>query len=517
MTDVVTKSVGWIDWGIVMFYFLAVMVVGAWYARRQKSTEQYFVGGRSVPGWAAGLSMFAGTISTATFLAYPGNGFGGDWTLLWPGFMLPVVAVFVTLLIIPFYRQIVRMSVYEYMEQRFGYLARAYAAVVYIMINLFRMGFVLFLAGKALSTMTGWDIRLIIIVSGLVTLAYTSAGGLNAVIWTDVLQCLILLAGGLVCAGLILFTSGETPWNTLLIAYDADKFRLAELSLDLARPTIIVMTLNGLFNFASGYSTTQDTVQRYLATSSTHEARRGMWLGAFSCLLTWTLFMFIGSLLYSYYTIHPDQLPADIAAEEVKVFPHFVMTRFPVGMVGFVLAALCAAAMSTLSSQMNTMSMVTIYDFWSRLRTNTSDAGHVILSKAVTCFWGLAGTAAALSMINVQKALEFSYVFYSILAGGIFGVFLLALFVRRAHARGAYVGLLTGALISAWGVIDQLVAYGLPLPEVIKTHPFPLHPFVIVACSNLASFVVGYLACLIIPPKKGHPSTGATVWDLKTR
>ncbi|GMU20725.1 MAG: sodium:solute symporter [Phycisphaerae bacterium] len=509
---IVLGSIGWLDWSVVGLYFLTVAAVGTWFARRQKSTEQYFVGGGRVPGWAAGLSLFASSISTATFLAYPGNGFGGDWTRQFPNFMLPVALILVSVAVIPFYRQVVRMSVYEYLEQRFGYPARAYAAGVYLLVNLFRMGLVLFLTGKALNAMTGWNTEAIILICGGITIAYTMFGGFEAVIWTDVMQCLILLTGGLLCAGVILASCDDGPWQALRVAYDANKFKLADVSLDLTQPTILVMALYGFFAPAGGYTTTQDTVQRYLAPSTTRAARRGLWLGCFSCMTTWMLFMFIGTMLWVYYRTHPGELPADIARDQDKVFPRFVMAHLPGGFVGLFVAAMLAAGMSTLSTQMNSLSMVSICDFWGRYRPTHADRHRLLLSKIATCLWGVGGTVSAISMIGVTKALDFSYVMYSLLAGGLFGIFMLAFLVRRAHAWGVYVGLLAGALVSLWGTVDELVKLGVPVPAFIRATPFPFHTLTVAAFSSFAAFTAGLLASLILPAGPGG-SHGLTFWD----
>lgn len=265
----VGRAIGAVDWTVLVVYLAAMALGGLWLARRQRSTEDYFVGGRNVPGWAAGLSLFATSISTATFLAYPGHGYGGDWTLLVPGLMLPVVAIYTTMIVVPFYRATVKASAFEYLERRFGRLARTYAAIQYILFELFRMGFVLFLAARAIHAMTDWDVRAIILVGGVVTIIYTAIGGIRAVIWTDVFQSITLFAGGLLCAGLLLFTPEGGPGRVVEIAHAAEKFHLGELSLDLTRPTVLVMILYGLFSYAAFSSLLQTGVQRYLSVPTT--------------------------------------------------------------------------------------------------------------------------------------------------------------------------------------------------------------------------------------------------------
>ncbi len=506
-------GIHWIDWAVVIASLVIVSLAGGWFARRQKSTETYFVANRTVPGWAAGLSLYGSAISTQTFLAYPGHGFGGDWTRLIPGFTLPFVALFVIYLVIPFYRRVVRMSAYEFLERRFGYGARAYAGALYVLMQLFRMGIILFLMAKAIETMTHWDIRLLILVSGLVTVAYTVAGGFEAVIWTDVIQSIILLAGGIVCAGILLLDSGSAPSAMVEMAHDAHKFRLVNGVLDLSRPTLLVMILYGLSIHITVYTTSQDNVQRYLSVPTEREARKGVWITTAGCVVTWTLFMFIGTLLYSYYRLHPEQLPPGLKND--AVFPHFIMTRLPVGVIGLVLAAMIAAGMSSLSACINTMSLVSIVDFYSRFRPGLTDRRQLVLAKLASCLWGVLGTLAGLSMIRVEQALDFSFKMISILGGGLFGMFLLALFVRRAHALGVYIGLAAGVIVTAWGTLDEMARSGFPVPLWLGRIPFPCHPFLLAFCSNALSFIIGYVASLILPPiGRKLPAPGDEVFEL---
>jgi solute:Na+ symporter, SSS family len=511
--DGAAPSISLLDWIIVIASLVLVAVAGGWFARRQKSTETYFVANRTVPGWAVGLSLYGTAISTQTFIAYPGHGFGGDWTRLLPGYMLLLVAVFVILLVIPLYRQIVKMSAYEYLERRFGYGARAYAGAVYVIAQLLRMGIILFLGATVFHTMAGWDLRWTILVSGAITILYTVVGGLEAVIWTDVIQAIILLGGGLVCAGVLLFGSDTAPLEMIRMAREAGKFHFADFSFDLSRPTAIVMVLYGLMTHMTVYVTQQDMVQRYLAVPTEREANKSMWITTLGCVFTWTLFMFIGTLLFIYYRVHPDLMPKHLKSD--AIFPYFIMTQLPSGLIGLILAAMIAAAMSSLSTSINTMSMVSIVDFYSRFRPNVSDRGTLLLAKVAACFWGLLGTGAGLLMIRVQSALDFSFTIISIMAGGLVGMFFLAFFMRRVHARGVYCGLAAGVLVTFWGIVKALTDSNVWVPDFLRRHPFPFDPFLLAFCSNFVCFVVGYLASCVIPAGRSAPVRSLTIWDMR--
>ena len=494
-----------IDWIVVAAYLAVVAWLGTRLARRQTDTEAYFIGGRAIPWWAVGCSFFGTSISTATFIALPGQAYGGDWRPHLGNLMFPLAAIFIALVVIPFYRQRVRMSAYEFLEERFGYGARCYTSCFYLISRLFRSGLVLFLMAKAIGAMTGWSPFTIVLVAGVIALVYTILGGLEAVIWTDVIQSVTLFGGGLFCLAMLWF--GEDGSAQLLsVANESDKFRMVDWSLDLSQMTVLVTVAYGVFGFLSNYTVQQDAAQRYLASPSTREAQKAIWFGAIGCVVTWNLFMLIGSLLFSYYSLHPAELPAHIAASETEVFPWFVVTRIPAGMTGVILAGMCAAAMSSLDTMINSMAMVTVRDFYLHFRPKASDRSQLMLGRAASAFWGLLGLGVGLVLLlGVEQALQFSFTVFSILGGGLFGLFLLAFFVKRAHALGVYVGLACGVLISAWTLIDQALAWaGAELglawaAQLAETLRYPFHPWLTLFLANLVSFTVGWAASLILP------------------
>ena len=365
--------------------------MGGWFARRQNSTEAFFLGGRSVPWWAVGFSFFGSSISTGTFLAFPGQGYGGDWIPHLSHLIFPVIAVLAACWVIPYYRQRVRMSAYEFLEQRFGYGTRCYASLIYVLYHLFRNGMILFLMAKALNAMTGWDPVAILVVCGILALLYTMLGGLEAVIWTDVLQSVTLFGGGLFCLWFLTFGSDEGALHLFQVAGDAGKFKLVDWSLDLSHPTIVVIILYGLVHHGTYYTTSQDVAQRYLAASSTRSSQKALLCGGLSIVTTWTLFLLIGSLLYAYYQIHPGQLPAEISSRETQIFPFFVMNTIPPGITGLILAGMCAAAMSSLDTTINSLAMITVRDFYLHFRPRASDRRQLVLGRIASGFWGVLG------------------------------------------------------------------------------------------------------------------------------
>jgi len=198
-------SLRWLDLAVIVLYMSAMAAVGLWFARRQTSTETYFVAKRSIPHWAMGISIYAALISSITFIAYPGSAYAGNWNELVPGFMVLGVLILVGLVIIPFFRHAVGMSAYEYFEKRFGYKVRAYSALAFTAGHFSKMGFVFYTLALTVSAMTGWNIYFVMLATGIVTVFYTVIGGLEAVIWADVIQGFIKCIGIFVCLGFLLY------------------------------------------------------------------------------------------------------------------------------------------------------------------------------------------------------------------------------------------------------------------------------------------------------------------------
>ena len=301
-----------IDVVIIVIYLMTLVAIGLRSSRNQKTTDQYFVAGRSVPGWAAGLSLLATIITSVTFIAYPGAAFAGDWTLLVPGIMFVAVIVAIGPIVVPFFRHAVAMSVYEYFGARFGKAVRMYSSFAFATGHFAKMGFVFYLLALSVSGITGWPIVTIIVVLGLITIFYTFIGGLEAVIWTDVIQGFVLWTGVAVTIGFLLLSPKVSAGSMLHLIAENHKTRLGLPGWDLSKTTFWTMAIYGFFFYLQKYTADQTVVQRYLAARSDRSALRGMALGASLCLPIWTAFMFIGSLLWAFYKLTGQQLPATV-------------------------------------------------------------------------------------------------------------------------------------------------------------------------------------------------------------
>jgi len=454
------NSVRALDLVVIAIYFVAVAAIGLRFARRQNSTETYFTARRSVPHWAMGLSMFATIISSITFIAYPGAAFKGDWNQLVPGFMAVGVLLVLGTTLVAFFRHAVGMSAYEYFEKRFGYGARAYSALAFTAGHFSKMGFVLFTITTAICGMTGWNQYQVIVGVGCMTIVYTLIGGLEAVIWTEVLQGIVKLIGVAVVIGVLISIMPGGAAAAFRLAQDNHKFSLGSFHFDLAaNGNFWVMLLYGTFWYLQKYGADQTLVQRYLAAKSDRAALKGVALGAALCVPAWTAFMLVGTLLWAYYQLSHEALPAYLIGANGKaiadeVFPHFLTTKIPAGLAGIFMAALFSAAMSTMSSDLNCLSAVGVEDYYRKVRPNATDRQQLLFGKIIVAVAGmLAVGIGAFIARKGEGALTLYYAATAIVSGGLAGMFLLAFFTRRANRQGLWVGLIAALIFTAWATL----------------------------------------------------------------
>jgi SSS family solute:Na+ symporter len=496
------------DMLVIAAYLLTLVAIGLRVSGRQKTTDSYFVAGRSVPGWAAGLSLLATIITSVTFIAYPGAAFAGDWTLLVPGILFVVVIAAIGPVIVPFFRHVVSMSVYEYFGQRFGVWVRMYASFAFAAGHFAKMGFVFYLLALTVSSITGWSITLLIVGLGVITVFYTFIGGLEAVIWTDVVQGLLLWTGVGVTIVLLLFSPRTTPSAMLHLIVAHHKMSLGSMGFDLARPTFWTLAFYGFFFYLQKYTADQTVVQRYLAARTDRSALRGMTVGASLCLPVWTAFMLIGSLLWAFYQLTGEALPAAVTRPD-QVFPHFMITQMPVGVGGLFLAALFGAAMSMLASDLNCLGLVLVEDFGTHFFPRHTDAQRLRSGKLSIVVCGVLAIAVAMRLSSTQgAALALYYTATAIVAGGLAGLFLLAFLCRRAGRTAALAGIAVNLIFTAYATLT------LNGGKILNLHGYnyPWHEYTIGAIGNLLLLAVGILAAVLFPVTSALPSRN-TLWD----
>jgi len=479
-----TNPIHWIDTVIVIISVLFTIGTGFYFSRRQKSSDRYFSGSKTIPSWAIGISIFATLLSSVTFLAYPAAAYKSNWILLVQGLMVPIVLVGVIGFIVPLFRKVIRLSTYEYFERRFGVFARLYSSVAFMLTHFSKMGTVLYLVSIALSSFTHFPVLAIMLCLSIAIITLTMLGGMEAVIWMDVVQGGLLVGGGLICLGILLFKPESGAMLTLHQAFSMGKIDIGW-----------VMIINGAFYAIQKYGTDQTIVQRYLAAKSDKDAKRAAYIGVFASVSVWTLFMLIGSLLFVFYHTGTDILPKDISAD--KVFPYFISTQLPVGVLGLVLSALVAAALASLQSDLNCLSAIGVEDYYQRLKPNCTDKQRLNMGRILVLVAGLIMITVAYLYVQWEGEGVLGVVFglYAIFSAGIVGIFLLGLLSRRANKQGLYFGIGACVLFTAYAVLTTTKVGGGLILDLGKFN-FPHHKYMLGVYSHIIVFVVGYVASL---------------------
>jgi SSS family solute:Na+ symporter len=470
-----------IDLIVLVAYLFGVVGLGIWLAKRSKTTEGFMAAGGALPGWAVGLSIFGTFVSSISFLANPGKAFDANWNPFVFGLSLPLAAWVATRYFVPFFRKSGTVSAYTHLEERFGTWARVYAVVCYLLTQMGRVGTILYLVALALAPLTGWNVFTIIIVTGVLVTAYTLIGGIEAVIWTDVVQSIVLTLGIFLCLGVIFSGMPEGAGQVFSIASESDKFSLGSFGLSLNEPTFWVILIFGLFINLQNFGIDQSYVQRYATANSEQEAKKSVWLGALLYLPISALLFLVGTGLFAFYAAQPELLPESISKGD-KVFPHFIATELPTGITGILIAAVLAAAMSSVDSSLNGSATLTWCDLVRRFSGNEpSEATGMKVLHGATIAFGIIGTSAALAMTRVQSALDAWWKLSSIFSGGILGLFLLGLIVKKAKNAVAATAVAIGVLVIFWMSAPWL-------PENLRP---ALHGNLTIVVGTLTIFLVG--------------------------
>jgi SSS family solute:Na+ symporter len=500
-------SVRWLDLSVIVVYMAALISIGLRFSRRQTSTDRYFIAKRSIPGWAMGLSLLATLVSSVTFIAYPGSAYAGDWANLVPGCIGVLALLVASFFVIPFYRHIVGVSAYEYFGRRFGYGARVYASIAFALGHFSKMGFVFYLLALTVNSMTGWDTDRLIIVVGVITIAYTLIGGIEAVVWADVLQGFVLWIGIAICLGYLIFLPPGGPSALLHLAWSSHKIGFGSMAPDLSKPTFLVLAIYGFFYYLQRYTADQTVIQRFLVAKSDRAALRGLMLGGLLCVPVWSLFMLIGTLCWAFYKLGGEPLPAYIQKAD-GVFPYFIVTHIPAGLAGLFMAALFGAAMANLSSDLNSLAAIGVEDYYRVLKPESSQRQRLFIAKIIVAVAGLICMVVATVLAHTSgAALSLWYTVSAIVAGGLAGLFLLAFLTERASETSAYIGIGVNILFTAWATLTQ---NGGKLWN-LSPFNFPLHDYMIGVIGHLVLLGTGYLAGFLFP-NRDQTARDLTLW-----
>jgi solute:Na+ symporter, SSS family len=509
------KTLHIVDYLIIALSMVIPLLVTLRFSKKQDNTSEYFKASGSLPAWAIGLSILATLISSVTFLAYPGEGFSSNWILLVQGLMVPIVLVLFVGFIVPLYRNVIKLSAYEYFEKRFGFFARIYSSVGFFFAHFSKMGTVFFLVALAFAKMTGWDTTTTIVIVGFVVIFITLLGGIEAVVWLDVIQGIMLVVGGLLALFIIF---AKTPGGVSAIwevAVVNGKTGFGPYDFSFTKLTFWVMVFNGIFYAIQKYGTDQTIVQRYLAAKSDKGAVRASLIGVLLSVPVWALFMLIGTALFAYYNITAEALPVGIKAD--AVFPHFIMHHMPIGVIGLLLASLLAAAISSLDSDLNCLAAILVEDYYARFKPNSTDRKRMQLSRITVVVAGIASVLIALYYDNIggEGVLGIIFALYAIFSGGIAGLFLLGIFSTRANKQGVAIGIAACAGFTAWAMLTgSSFDFGngkkllLDLGPLNYTH----HKYMIGVYSHVVLVVVGYVSSLFFKTRVYDPQLTWVGW-----
>ena len=447
------------DLTILVAYLVGVTLFGCsfYFRKSAKGASGFVAGGGRVPSWAIGLSIFATLVSSISFLALPAKAFATNWNAFVLSLTVPFMALVAAFVFVPLYRSLGSVSAYAFLEKRFGPWARMYGSACFLVMQTVRSGVILYLLAILLNTLFGWSVPAIILVVGLTTCVYSMLGGVLAVIWTDAVQSLVLMAGTLLCIGVLLFTMPDGISAAATRIWSEGKVSLGSFSLsDWSTETFWVTFIYAVFINMQNFGVDQSFTQRYISAKNVRDAFKSVCLGSFLYVPVTFCFVAIGTLLWAYYTGRPDSLPAEIAAVKDSVFPYFIVHSLPVGVTGLLVAAIVAAAMSTVSSTLNSGATVIMEDWYRRyIRRDAPDRSCVAVLRAATVTLGIASVAVAFAVIGVESALSTWWMLQSVLSGGMLGLFLLGCASKRTTSPQAVIATLLGVATVAWVVFFQ--------------------------------------------------------------
>ena len=436
---------------VVLFGYLTAMVgVGLYFARRAKTTDDYFRGGKQIPWWAAGCSIFATMLSSLTFTGLPSKSFAQNWVYAMGNFMIPVVAVIAVFVALPFFRRIDATSAYEYLELRFNRPVRLFGSASFTLFHIFRMAVVMSITGLALAVATPLTPAQSVLLMGVLSILYCTLGGIEAVIWTDTIQTFVLM-GGAVLAIVLLISGTDGGWQGFLsTAQSAEKFQLANFHWDMTSSQIAlwVIIAGAIAQNISSYTADQAVVQRYMTTENQKLAARSIWTNALLTIPATLLFFGMGTALFAFYHSHPEKLDATITTDQI--FPLFIAREMPVGFAGLIVAGVFAAAQSTVSTSMNSTATTIVTDFLRPFAVFKKEAHYLTAARVCTLLLGILGTLLGLLFVDPQiKSLFDAFIkVIGLFMGVLGGLFVLGAVTRRANGTGALIGACVGATVT---------------------------------------------------------------------
>ncbi len=475
---------GWINWTTLIIYLGLMIVIGVIFDKKGQTTKNFFTASGKIPWWAAGLSIFGSQLSAITFMATPAIVYATDWSLVIASLMIVATVPIVIKFYVPFFRRLNITSAYEYLEHRFNQNVRVLGSLSFILFQLGRIGVVLFLPAIAIASVTGIDIYLIILIMGIICILYTVMGGIEAVVWTDVVQVFILMGSAILCLFIATLNVEGGLAGVFSKGMEADKFTMVHLGWASDKPVLWVIIVGFFFLNLIPYTSDQTVVQRYLTVKDERSAGKSLWTNAIFTLPSTFIFFALGTVLYVFYKDNPGNIPSEQVGE---ILPHFVVQELPVGIAGLVIAGIFAASQSTLSASMNSVAAAYVSDIYPRFTTGSTDKDNLRVAKLVTIAVGIVGIASAMlvAFLNVQFLFNLFMEILGIMGGSLAGVFILGIFTKRANSMGAI-----------WGLVISVVVVWMARSYT------DISVYLYGAISVFTTILAGYLISLLTSQKK---------------
>ena len=507
------RSLSVIDLVILIIYIVTIVGIGSYFGFKKRDSKYFTIAGGKLPFWAVGLSIFGTYLSSNTFIGVTGKAFGSNWNYFIFSLTLPIAAWVAARYFVPFYRKSGFISAYEHMEYRFGAWARVYMVIGYLLTQLARMGSIMFGVALVLQALLGLELVYIILVMGILVTVYTLLGGIEAVIWTDVIQSVVLSLGAVIILVIIIIDIPGGINELIREGLSNKKFSLGSFQLVFTESTFWVVLLYGIFINLNNFGIDQSFVQRYHAAKNIKDAGRSVWMSAKLYIPVSLIFFIIGTGLWIYYRTYPEQLlpvkerilyeqtgeiisdPEILHSFEIedaqvgdRVLPEFIVTKLPAGFSGLLIAALFAAAMSSIDTSLNSSATIIWTDIYKRyINKKANEKQSMRVLHVSTIVWGILGTVVGLALIGVKSILDAWWQLSGIFAGGMLGLFLLGMISRKAGGHTSLLAVIIGIIVISWMTFSPM------FPDkfvYLKSH---LHANMIVVIGTLSIFLIGII------------------------
>ena len=483
----------WFDWVVILLYFVAMFLIGVFFSKRTKSTDDYFKAGGRVPALVTAMSIYATALSSISFIAIPASVYNNSWLLGMAPLGIILMVLWAAYVFVPFFRRVNVTTAYEYLGRRFDNSFRLLSSLVFILFHLVRMAIVIYLPTLAIQqVLPDLNPVLITILVSIFCVAYTSMGGIEAVLWSDAIQTVVLLLGAFL---IIIVGFASAPEGIgqgfKLLADDGKIISPDFFSLDLAKSSIWVMVVGGFINSIYSYVGSQDIVQRYNTTPNEHEAKKSLFMNVPLLCTSIVIFIGMGSALYIFFHTK-EVLPEGINGN--AILPYFVVNYLPVGISGLVIAAIFAAAQSTVSSSLNSAATCITADILEYLKPNMTDKAKLSFARWSSWIIGIFSTILAVYFLYHGQGDMFLYfqAVTGLLGGPIAAIFLVGIFFDRVESKAVWIGFILSVIVAFYisdpaGMLTKFIP-GYAKPKIFEF----MISFIIIGVGVIGSFLASF-------------------------